>query len=141
MLTNLVKVLVGGSLIVATACTPTTTAGTGIGAGAGAIVGGVAGGWGGALIGGAIGGVLGYGVSASVEEYNRQQVARAIERDRAMSWQAEGNRYRVEPTRTFVSNGRTCRNYRVIAEVDGRPRELTGTACRRPDGTWQAVGG
>jgi surface antigen len=35
--------------------------------------------------------------------------------------------------------GRECRDFRLLAEIEGQPDEVTGTACRRPDGTWEAI--
>jgi len=32
-----------------------------------------------------------------------------------------------------------CREYRSTAEIAGAPHEVVGTACRRPDGSWQIV--
>jgi hypothetical protein len=34
-----------------------------------------------------------------------------------------------------------CREYRSTAEVAGARQEVVGTACRRPDGSWQIVDG
>jgi len=32
-----------------------------------------------------------------------------------------------------------CREYHSTAEIAGAPHEVVGTACRRPDGSWQIV--
>ena len=34
----------------------------------------------------------------------------------------------------------SCRQYTHTVYIDGRPQTMRGTACRNPDGTWQAVG-
>jgi surface antigen len=35
--------------------------------------------------------------------------------------------------------GRMLRDYRTTAPLEGRQQEIYGTACRRPDGSWQRV--
>lgn len=42
----------------------------------------------------------------------------------------------AEPSYTN-SYGQNCRNYRQTVEINGQTEIMTGTACRRPDGTWQ----
>lgn len=109
----------------------------------GAIIGGALGGSTGALIGAAIGGIGGYAVGRQMEIEDQRRVALALEQNRAMSWENPdtGHMYRVQPTRTVYERGRECREFRMVGDVEGRPDEFYGTACRAPDGSWQMVSG
>jgi hypothetical protein len=40
-------------------------------------------------------------------------------------------------TATPAPADQTCREYQTTATIDGKPQQLHGTACLRPDGTWQ----
>jgi len=144
MRSTLMTVLLGASLVT-TACANASkpATGTAIGAGAGGALGYAVGGGTGMLIGGAIGGIFGYTAGKAMEEEDRRQAALALERNRAMSWQNPdtGYEYRLEPTNTRYEQGRECRDFRMLAEVDGKPDQVNGTACRRPDGSWEMLSG
>lgn len=46
-------------------------------------------------------------------------------------------RNRIEPQLTFVgSDGRYCREYRVMTQTAAATQDLNGIACRATDGTW-----
>ena len=46
----------------------------------------------------------------------------------------------VTPIETYQSAGGTyCREFQHQAQIGGRTRDVYGTACRSPDGQWQAV--
>lgn len=132
-----------GLLALDMGCATKRGTGTAVGAGAGALVGGAVGGDTGMLIGAIVGGAGGYAVGAEMEEQDRRRAWMALERNRAMEWSNPdtGAQYRMQPTGTRYISGRECREFRMMAEVDGRPDELTGTACRRPDGTWETISG
>ena len=51
----------------------------------------------------------------------------------------DGKNYSITPTRTFVQNQTPCREYRQTVEIDGQIETITGTACRRNDGSWKVV--
>lgn len=142
MRSYLLMVALGGSLVTASCATKSGT-GTAVGAGVGGVIGQAAGGTTGLLLGAAIGGALGYTAGKAMEEEDRRQAAIALEQNRAMAWRNPntGYEYRVEPTGTRYQQGRECRDFRLFADVDGQPDEITGTACRRPDGSWEAVSG
>jgi surface antigen len=125
------------------ACATKSGTGTAVGAGGGAVVGGLVGGSTGALVGAALGGIGGYAVGRQMEIEDQKRVALALEQNRAMAWQNPdtGYQYRVQPTRTVYERGRECREFRMIGEVDGRPDQVYGTACRAPDGSWQMISG
>ncbi len=130
-------------LIAATACATKSGTGAAVGAGGGALVGAAVGGGTGALVGAALGGIGGYAVGREMELQDRERVARALEANRAARWQnpETGYEYQVQPTRTVYEQGRECREFRMIAEVEARPEEVYGTACRAPDGSWELLGG
>ena len=140
MRTNVMIVTLGVSLL-APSCATKRGTGTAVGAGAGGVLGYAVGGGTGLLIGGLVGGALGYTAGRAREEEDRRRAAVALERNRTMEWRnAEtGNSYRVQPTRTHRVDGRECRDFRMHADVDGKPDEITGTACRRSDGSWEAI--
>lgn len=124
------------------ACATKAGTGTAVGAGVGGLAGHAIGGTTGMLIGGAVGGALGFSVGKSMDDEDRRRAAQALEYNRAMEWEnAQGEVYRVEPTRTSYIDGRECRNFRMLADVEGRAENITGTACRRPDGTWETISG
>ena len=136
-------VTLGLALAAASGCATKSGTGTAVGAGAGGVLGYAVGGSTGALIGGAVGGLFGYGAGRAMEEEDRRQALMALEQNRAVQWQnpETGYQYRVEPQATHIEQGRQCRDYRLMAEVDGRPDAVTGTACRRPDGSWEPMQG
>jgi surface antigen len=140
---SLIIIIILGISLLAAGCATKAGTGTAVGGAAGGAIGYAIGGTGGMLIGALAGGALGYGVGKSLDEEDRRRAAYALEQNQMMQWQNErtGRAYRIEPTQTTHRSGRECRDYRLVADVEGRPDEITGTACRRPDGTWEAVGG
>lgn len=132
-----------GVPLIAGACATKSGTGTAVGAGGGALIGGALGGWQGAFIGGAIGGIAGYATGRAMEEDDRRRAEIAIEQNRSAYWRnsSNGNVYRVTPVQTQFRGGRECRDFRIDAEVNGRPDQVTGTACRRPDGSWEPLSG
>jgi surface antigen len=136
---KLIHIVVSASLISSAGCATKSGTGTAVGAGAGGIIGGLAGGTTGALIGVVAGGLLGYGVGRAMEEEDKRRMALALEQDRPAYWTnpQTGDSYRVEPTQTFYQGTRECRNFRMLATVDGTPDEVNGLACRNPNGAWE----
>jgi surface antigen len=46
----------------------------------------------------------------------------------------------VTPTKTFQEpDGTPCREYVTDAVIGGQREQVTGTACRQPDGSWKIV--
>jgi surface antigen len=137
---NLIIAALGVSALAG--CATPSGQGAALGGGGGAIIGGLAGGGTGALIGAAAGGLLGYGAGRVVEEQDRQRAAIALEQNRQLEWEnSRGNTYRMVPGPTRYYSGRECRDFRMFADIDGRAQEVTGTACRRPDGSWEQISG
>jgi surface antigen len=55
-------------------------------------------------------------------------------------WNDAGNQYTVKPEATVQQDdGRYCREYYMDADVQGRTQQVYGTACRKPDGSWELV--
>lgn len=78
--------------------------------------------------------------STAMQEGDRQRFAYALEHDRRAGWRNPdtGHEYWVEPTDTTYVQGRECREFRLLADVE-RPGEVRGTACRRDDGSWEIL--
>lgn len=94
----------------------------------------------GSLAGAAVGGAIGH----SMSESDKRNTAQSLENVRTgvpTTWRNPdtGNRYVMVPTRTYDSAGAPCRDYTVDAVIAGRQERVFGTACRQPDGSWQAV--
>lgn len=91
----------------------------------------------GAYIGGAIG--------KNMDETDRTKAARTLEYNRSnqpSTWTNPDTHssYTVTPTRTYqVSSGQYCREYTTEAIIGGKRETVYGTACRQPDGSWQAA--
>jgi len=125
----------------------------------GAIVGALLGGLGGsqigsgsgrtaAIVGGiAAGAVIGGSVGNSMETDDTARVQNTLETGRTgetVIWrnQDTGNRYEVTPTRTYRNaDRRDCREYTSWVFLGGYEEQVTGTACRMPDGSWQRQAG
>tara|TARA_R110002072_G_scaffold106588_7_gene232734 strand:+ start:804 stop:1523 length:720 start_codon:yes stop_codon:yes gene_type:complete len=99
------------------------------------------------LTGTVLGAVIGGNIGQSMDRQDHVQVQKALETSRtghAVNWNNpdNGNQYTVTPTRTYrtARNG-DCRDYDAWVFIGGYERKVTGTACRKPDGTWQQVQG
>jgi surface antigen len=95
----------------------------------------------GALLGAYLGGKIGQ----SMDSADRAKVNSALETNpngQPAYWrnQSTGADYTVVPVQNVTVNGnRYCREYRTMANIAGKKQQVYGTACRQPDGTWQAV--
>lgn len=95
---------------------------------------------GGAIVGAYLGGQIG----KTMDKVDRMEMQRALETaptGRAVNWSNpdNGNRYTVQPTRTYYRERLPCREYITKAIIDGKTQTLRGSACRQPDGTWHVV--
>jgi surface antigen len=93
----------------------------------------------GSLAGASIGGAVG----RSMADVDRMKTSRALENVRTgvpTSWRNPdtGNQYMVTPTHTVETAWGPCRDYTVDAVIAGKREKVNGTACRQPDGSWQA---
>lgn len=96
-------------------------------------------------IGGTIIGVLiGGSIGRSMDRVDHACVGQVLEqapRLHTVEWaNPDGGHYRVTPLRTYEGpRGQPCREYQTHATIGGRTKELSGTACRQPDGAWRRV--
>ena len=60
---------------------------------------------------------------------------------RAVVWSNpdNGNRYTVQPTRTYYHSQQPCREYITKAIIGGKSEQIHGKACRQADGSWRVV--
>ncbi|HYC06157.1 MAG TPA: RT0821/Lpp0805 family surface protein [Azospirillaceae bacterium] len=96
---------------------------------------------GGVLVGAALGNALFRGMAGPDQGCFVQTLERAPTGQQVI-WNNPDNgaRYQVTPTRTYEpSPGQFCREYTSRATVGGRNEQVTGTACRQPDGAWKIV--
>jgi len=111
--------------------------GSTIGGGTGRTVAIVAGTIAGAVIGGKIG--------AKMDEADRLKAAQALESTptgQSVAWKNPdtGDQYTFTPTKTEQTAAGPCREFKVVGTVDGKPENVSGTACRQPDGSWKTKG-
>lgn len=95
---------------------------------------------GGALLGAYLGGQIG----KSMDKQDRMEMQRALETaptGRAVVWSNpdNGNRYTVQPTRTYYHSQQPCREYITKAIIGGKSEQIHGKACRQADGSWRVV--
>lgn len=100
-----------------------------------------------AIVGGAIIGVLvGGAVGHYMDSVDQNCVGQTLERTpngQTIAWRNDesGEVYRVTPSDTFQrQDGHTCRHYTTEALIDGQQQQISGTACRQPDGAWKLGG-
>jgi surface antigen len=132
---------------------PKEVGGTLVGAGAGALIGNAIGGAAGnraagTVAGAAIGGLIGNRIGAAMDDEDKRrayaaqmQALEAGPSGAPVAWRnPDSGRYgSVVPGPAYQSNNMNCRQYTHTVYIDGRPQTMRGTACRHPDGTWQAV--
>lgn len=111
--------------------------GSTVGKGSGQILAIAAGTIAGAIIGGAIG--------KNMDDTDKLKMNRALDSNpvgKPAYWTNanSGAQYEVVPVKNVNVNGNEyCREYRTVANIAGKKQQMYGTACRQPDGTWQAV--
>lgn len=92
-----------------------------------------------------LGAYIGNSLGKSMDDADRVRMYRALENNPAGQpayWANDrtGATYTVVPVRNVTFQGnRYCREYRTTANIAGRKQQVYGTACRNPDGTWQAM--
>ncbi|SCA57695.1 17 kDa surface antigen [Candidatus Terasakiella magnetica] len=133
---------------------PKETIGTILGAAAGAVIGSNIGKGKGGTVGVALGTLagawLGSSIGRSMDELDKMKMENATQdalENKAVgetsSWSNpdSGNSGGITPTKTIYETARSepCRDYTSTVTIDGQLETITGTACRRPDGTWRTV--
>lgn len=102
----------------------------------------------GAMAGAFLGGVVGHEIGRHLDEADRRAAMEA--EYRALEYGQTGNptpwrnpdsgHYgRVVPGKPYMEAQRHCRTYTHTIYIDGEPQTMSGTACRRQDGTWKKV--
>lgn len=128
--------------------------GTLIGAGLGGLVGSQIGGGTGQLVavgaGVLLGGLLGNDVGRSLDKADELYATRHAQdtleyapTGMTSSWSNpdSGNSGTFTPSRTYTtSQGQYCREYQTTVTVGGEVQSAYGTACRKPDGSWEITG-
>ena len=91
----------------------------------------------GAALGALIGGAIGRHLDGLDQDCVARILSVADDRQRVVFHGEAGLEVSLTLIRTFrAADGRPCRDYWASAIVDGRPREMLGTACREPNGRW-----
>ncbi|MDI1352023.1 MAG: RT0821/Lpp0805 family surface protein [bacterium] len=95
---------------------------------------------GGALLGAYLGGQIG----KSMDRQDRMEMQRALETaptGRSVMWSNpdNGNRYTVQPVRTYYHQQQPCREYITKAIIGGKSEQIHGKACRQGDGSWRVM--
>jgi surface antigen len=127
-------------------CSTSKDTGTLLGGAIGAAAGSQVGGGDGrtiATIGGAIlGGLIGGEIGRRMDERDMQQTGYALENARSNEstrWvnPDTGYSYDMQPTNTYQTASGPCRDYTMMAVIEGRNERINGTACRQSDGSWR----
>ena len=126
----------------------------------GSVLGGAAGAWAGSTIGSGggkvvatatgtflgsmIGSEIGRGIDKADLRYAKRAQSKALKAPvgETIQWEnpKSSNRGTVTPTRQGrSSSGDYCREFQQTITVDGQQQSGYGTACRKPDGSWQIV--
>lgn len=103
----------------------------------------------GAAVGAAVGGIVGNAIGRDMDEGDRREARNAfITASRThvgetVYWSnvRTGNWGTYRPLRDGHRryDGMYCREFESRANVNGRVDRVYGTACRRPNGTWEAI--
>lgn len=131
---------------------PKAGVGTVAGAVAGGVIGNQIGGGSGRVVatvaGAVLGGLIGHSIGTALDDADRERAMaaeyRALHSGRPgerVVWrnQQTGHYGEVVPGPTYYQGSSPCRTYTHTIYVDGRPQTASGTACRRPDGSWETV--
>jgi surface antigen len=145
--------LISTGLLVGCQNTNKETAGTVVGAVAGGVVGAQfghgAGSVAGAAVGALVGGLFGNAIGRSLDDQDVKEANRAFATasrapvGRTIYWNnvRTGNWGYYRPVRDGHSrfDGYYCREFVSNAVINGRVERIYGTACRHPNGTWEAI--
>lgn len=121
----------------------------------GQILGGAAGGVVGAQIGDGTGRLIAVAAGTVLGMFAGREIGRTMDRadelcidqalehapdNRTVQWQNNGQQYSVTPQQTYENtNGQYCREYQMQTSMNRGTEQVSGTACRQPDGTWRIV--
>ncbi len=90
----------------------------------------------GAVLGGSLGNQYTY-----ADEVCSRRVFETAPVGRSLYWQNAdtGYEYTITPVKDYQADNSYCREYTATALVGGSRQETYGTACYRPDGSWEIV--
>ena len=97
------------------------------------------------VVGTVAGVMIGGSVGRSMDDTDRLKARHSLEYNRSnetSQWYNPdtGVDYSMTPTRTYqTGTGQYCREYTTDVIIGGRRETTYGTACRRPDGSWEVV--
>jgi surface antigen len=99
----------------------------------------------GAVVGGIVGSEIGKSMDERDRRYAQDAEYDALERGQSgvsREWRDPdtGNYGEIVPSRPYKRGVADCRDYTHTIYIDGKPKQMHGTACRGNDGSWQAVG-
>jgi surface antigen len=99
----------------------------------------------GAVVGGIVGSQIGKSLDDRDRRYAQEAEYDALERGPSgvsHEWRDPdtGNYGEVVPSRPYKRGVADCRDYTHTIYIDGKPKQMRGTACRSTDGQWQSVG-
>jgi len=99
----------------------------------------------GAVVGGIVGSEIGKSLDERDRRYAEEAEYDALERGQSgvsRQWRDPdtGHYGDVVPSRPYKRGVADCRDYTHTIYIDGRPKQLRGTACRGSDGSWKSVG-
>lgn len=91
-----------------------------------------------------LGAVLGRSVGQSMDRVDAACFGQVLEHaapGRIVSWKNNaGASYQLTPMHDYqLESGRYCREYQTVVMIGGRAQDAYGTACRAPDGSWEAM--
>jgi surface antigen len=96
------------------------------------------------LVGAAIGAVIGREIGEEMDEDDRACFGHSLELledGHRASWDGarQGLRYTLTPDHRFERDGRVCRRFKLVRELDGARVTKYGNACRTGDGEWRML--
>jgi len=94
----------------------------------------------GALLGAYFGGNIGKTMD-SQDQMRMQKVLETSKTGQVVRWTNpdSGNKYVVQPTKTFYNQNRPCRKFSTTAYIAGKKEAIYGKACRDSSGKWQMI--
>jgi surface antigen len=96
------------------------------------------------LAGATIGAVIGHEIGDKMDDKDRACFGHSLELledGHKVVWDGakSGMTYTLTPDRRFERDGRVCRHFTLLREVDGRRVSKQGNACRYGEGDWRMI--
>jgi surface antigen len=97
------------------------------------------------LVGAAIGAVIGREIGDQMDDRDRACFGHSLELledGRRVSWDGgrRGMIYTLASDGRFMRDGRVCRHFTLLRQLDGRQVTKRGSACRYGEGEWRMIG-